>query len=68
MKLCVKIRPDERRGFVAVCPSLPGCTSCGQTHQQARKNLRLAIRGYLASVNDFVPEQIQEEVEEAWQV
>ena len=63
MKLCVKIRANERGGFTASCPSLPGCICSGQTEQQAKLQLEEAIRGYLASVSNFVPEQIHEVVE-----
>lgn len=63
MKLCIKIRKHEQSGFVASCPSLPGCVMRGQTEEQAKERIEEAIRGYLASVNDFVPEQIQEVLE-----
>ncbi len=63
MRLCVRLRRSERGRFIASCPSLPGCVSSGQTEQQARDNLQEAILGYLASVNDFVPERIQEVLE-----
>ena len=63
MKLCVRIRKDQQGSFKATCPSLPGCVSFGQTERQARDNLEDAIRGYLASVNNFVPEHIHEVLE-----
>ena len=63
MRLCVRIRKDDHGKVVASCPSLPGCVCIGQTEQQARENLQDAIRGYLASVNNFVPEQIHEVLE-----
>ena len=63
MKVCVRVRQDGRGGFVASCPSLPGCITAGQTEQQARDSLQKAIRGYLASVNNFVPEQIHQVLE-----
>ena len=37
----------EYKGFVADCPSLPGCMSQGKTKSQALKNIREAIRGYV---------------------
>ncbi len=64
MKLCVRIRKDEQGTFRGSCPSLPGCVASGQTEVQARQKLEEAIRGYLASVNNFVPEQIQEVLEQ----
>ena len=63
MRVCVRSRQDERGGFVASCPSLPGCITVGQTEQQARESLQRAIRGYLASVNNFVPEHIHQVLE-----
>jgi len=63
MKLCVRIRRNERGRFVASCPSLPGCVCSGPTEEKARESLQDAIRGYLASVNNFVPEQIHEMLE-----
>jgi predicted RNase H-like HicB family nuclease len=63
MKLCITIRQNAQGGFIAACTSLPGCVSAGKTEQQARESLQEAIRGYLASVSNFVPEQIQEVLE-----
>jgi predicted RNase H-like HicB family nuclease len=63
MKLCIRIRQNATGGFIAACTSLPGCVSFGTTEQQARESLQEAIRGYLASVSNFVPEQIQEVLE-----
>ncbi len=63
MRLCVRIRQNERGRYVASCPSLPGCVSAGVTEQQAKDNLEEAIRGYLASVNNFVPHDIDKVLE-----
>ena len=40
----------EYKGFVADCPSLPGCMSQGKTKQEALKNIKDAIKGYLKVV------------------
>lgn len=37
----------EYEGFVADCPTLPGCMSQGKTKQEALKNIKEAISGYL---------------------
>jgi predicted RNase H-like HicB family nuclease len=63
MRLCVRVRQDDSGRYIAACPSLPGCVSSGQTERQARQNLEEAITGYLASLNDFVPERIRDVVE-----
>ena len=64
MKLCVRIIRDSH-GFTALCPSLPGCVSRGSTRDEAKENLDEAIRGYIAAVNNFVPERLDHEVVEA---
>jgi len=43
---------------------LPGCTSRGGTAEEARRALDDAIRGYIAAVSNFVPENVVEEVVE----
>ena len=53
--------------FVAICPSLPGCVSQGQTRMEAMANIREAIEGYIQSLKkhgDPVPPSINEEVVE----
>jgi len=64
MKLCVKILRSEQGGFVATCPSLPGCQSIGQTREEAQQKLDEAIRGYIAAMSDFVPETLEHQVVE----
>lgn len=58
MKLTVRIFDDERGGYVATCPSLPGCCSRGNSREDAKRQLDEAIRGYLAAVGNFVPETV----------
>lgn len=65
MKLSIRIISNERGGFTAVCPTLPGCVSKGGTREEAKDKLDEAIRGYFAAVNNFVPEHLPEEVIEA---
>jgi predicted RNase H-like HicB family nuclease len=62
MRLCVRISQNERGEFVAACPSLPGCVTFGDTQEQAEKRLEEAIRGYIAAINNFVPERLDREV------
>ncbi len=48
MKLLINLQYDfEYDGFVADCPSLPGCMSQGKTKAEVLKNIREAIRGYI---------------------
>jgi len=37
----------EYNGYVAECPSLPGCMSQGESISEAMANIREAITGYL---------------------
>jgi predicted RNase H-like HicB family nuclease len=39
----VLLEPDETGGYVATCPSLPGCYSQGETVDGALDNIREAI-------------------------
>ena len=44
------IGEDEDGVFVAECPSLPGCVSQGKIWEEAIRNIRDAIKWYLASL------------------
>jgi predicted RNase H-like HicB family nuclease len=46
--------------WVAECPSLPGCISQGKTREEAITNIREAIQGYIAALEEDhlpVPEE-----------
>ena len=63
----VLVSQDEDGAFVAECPNLPGCVSQGKTHEEALRNIRDAIEGYLASLEKHgepVPPSIEEEIVE----
>lgn len=47
MKLKVLIRPDQRGGFSATLPNLPGCESHGLTVQETLVKLREVATGWL---------------------
>jgi len=38
--------------WVAECPSLPGCVSQGKTKEQAIENMKEAIIGYVAALEE----------------
>jgi predicted RNase H-like HicB family nuclease len=40
-------RDDESGEWAAWCPELPGCTSAGETEEEALSNIREAIELYL---------------------
>jgi predicted RNase H-like HicB family nuclease len=52
----VVIYSGEDGFWVGECPSLPGCISQGRTREEAIKNIREAIDGYiLALTEDKLP-------------
>ena len=56
----VILSPGEDGHWVAECPSLPGCVSQGSTREHAIQNIREAIRGYIAALEQDqlpVPEE-----------
>jgi predicted RNase H-like HicB family nuclease len=48
----VILYPGESGFWVAECPSLPGCVSQGETKENAIKNIREAIEGYVLALQD----------------
>ncbi len=48
----VIIYPGEDGYWVAECPSLPGCISQGKTKEEAIANIREAIQGYIAALEE----------------
>jgi predicted RNase H-like HicB family nuclease len=56
----VIIYSGEDGYWVAECPSLPGCISQGKTREEAIINIREAIQGYIAALEEDhlpVPEE-----------
>jgi predicted RNase H-like HicB family nuclease len=48
----VVIHPGEDGYWVAECPSLPGCVSQGKTKEEATQNIKEAIEGYVAALQE----------------
>ena len=46
----VVIYPGENGYWVVECPSLPGCVSQGKTKEEAIANIKEAIRGHIAAL------------------
>ena len=44
--------PGEAGYWVVECPSLPGCLSQGKTKEEAIRNIKEAIEGYIAALQD----------------
>lgn len=57
----VMVYPGEESTFwVAECPSLPGCVSQGKSREDAIRNIREAIEGYIQVLTEdglAVPEE-----------
>ena len=56
----VIIYPGEDGYYIAEVPSLPGCISQGATKEEAAANIREAISGYIAALEEDnlpVPEE-----------
>ncbi len=56
----VIIYPGEDGYWVIECPSLPGCISQGETKEAALSNIKQAIQGYIAALEEDglpVPEE-----------
>ncbi len=56
----VVIYPGEDGYWVVECPSLPGCISQGKTKEEAAQNIKEAIKGYIAALQEDglpVPEE-----------
>jgi predicted RNase H-like HicB family nuclease len=48
----VVISRGEDNYWVAECPSLPGCISQGRTKEEAIANIKEAIEGYIAALEE----------------
>jgi antitoxin HicB len=46
----ILLRPEPEGGFTALVPALPGCVTYGKTLAEARKLVKDAIAGYIASL------------------
>jgi antitoxin HicB len=61
MKFTVLLTPDaEDGGYVAECPTIPGCISEGDTVEEALANIKDAIEGCLESMaanNQGLPDE-----------
>ncbi len=56
----VIIYPGEDGYWIAECPSLHGCISQGKTKEDAIANIKEAIKGYVAALEEdhlIVPEE-----------
>jgi predicted RNase H-like HicB family nuclease len=66
MKFKVMLEESDEGGYTVYVPSLPGCISEGDTHDEALENIREAIELYLEPEDDVVVESehtVLEEIE-----
>lgn len=52
MKLLAVIEQDQTGYYFTEVPALPGCVSQGKTLAEAKENIKEAISGWLAVMND----------------
>jgi predicted RNase H-like HicB family nuclease len=57
MKFTIILRKEEEGGYSAQCLELPGCISEGETREEALKNIKEAIKGYLEAFSEEVEKQ-----------
>ena len=63
-RFTVAYERDEDGYVIASAPALPGCHSQGRTLEEAKRNIREAARGYIASLRhrgEQIPEEIGSE-------
>ena len=48
----VILYPGEDEYWVSECPSLPGCISQGKSREEAVVNIKDAIEGYIAALQE----------------
>ncbi len=60
MKLAVKITEVADGHFRASCPALPGCVAAGESVDETRRQMALAVEGYIRSMNAATNWEISE--------
>ncbi len=48
----IVLYPGEDGYWVAECPSLPGCISQGETKEEAIRNIKEAVQGYIHALEE----------------
>jgi len=66
MRPAIKISRSADGSFRACCPSLPGCTVCARSRQEAEKKINQAVVGYLASLNVALPRELARLADLSW--
>ena len=61
MKRKVLLRPESEGGYSASVPALPGCSSQGETREEALENIREAAELWLEVSADTAATRAEEE-------
>lgn len=64
MKYHIKLKKTDE-GFSVWCPGLPGCWSQGESEEEALKNMKEAIRDYIATAEELSQQEESSIVEMA---
>ena len=59
MKVAIVLTPGEDGFIVAECPTLPGCVTQGKAEDEALRNAREAIAGWLEAEADKVRKEAE---------
>jgi len=65
LKYTAIFEPAQEGGYVVTVPTLPGCTTQGETFEEAVGMIKDAIRGYLTVLKDEeqeIPQEIEDVV------
>ena len=52
-KYVMIVEPAADGSYSGFVPDLPGCTSCGETVDELRRNMRQAVAGHLSTLREF---------------
>ena len=63
MRLLATIEQDETGYYFIEVPALPGCVSQGRTIAEAKINIKEAVAGWLAVMNDKAKRRQSREIE-----
>ncbi|HYT93403.1 MAG TPA: type II toxin-antitoxin system HicB family antitoxin [Gemmataceae bacterium] len=66
LRVKVVLYPEEEGGFTVAVPALPGCTTEGETREEALANIREALQAYLLSTSgafEMEKDGLAEEIE-----
>jgi len=58
MKMAIRIKQQANGDYWAWCPSLPGCSICGRTKDDAHSRIDMAVHGYLTSLDVCLPREL----------